>query len=254
MRHCIRGLSAGILVLAVGVAGWGGQADEAKELVAKAIKACGGEAKVAPLKAATCKAKANIQDGNMQVSATIDAAWQGIDQHRFTVAAEFGGMTKNMVIVINGDKGWARDADNNTTKPAPAEAPPLINAVLFAMRMPHLLPSLLDKEVKLSPAGEVQVDGRAAVGVTVSRTDRKDVRLYFDKENGVPVKSEVRVTDPNGKETDFEFLFREYKDQAGLKHPTRLHIKGPEKADIVVEISELMAQAKLEPALFAAPE
>jgi outer membrane lipoprotein-sorting protein len=254
MRTFICGLSGVVLLLALESSGRGGGEDHAKEVVAKAIKAAGGEAKVAALKAGTGKLKATVQDGNMEISAAIDAAWQGIDQYRFTIAADFGGMTKNMVVVVNGDKGWAKDVDRNMTREAPKEAPGLVTATLYAMRMPHLLTTLLDKEVKLSALGEVQVEGRAALGVTVAHKDRKDVRLFFDKENGLPVKSEIRLTEPSGKEVDFEFRYEAYKEQEGLKHPTRIHVKGADKVNVVVEVSSLMPQEKVEASMFAAPE
>ena len=34
--------------------------------------------------------------------------------------------------------------------------------------------------------------------MTVSHKDRKDVSLYFDKETGLPAKSETRLTDRHG--------------------------------------------------------
>jgi hypothetical protein len=254
MRHSIRGLSAGMLLLAIQVTTLGGGPDPAKDLVDRAIKASGGAAKLAPLKAGLAKAKANIQDGNQQVAATIDVAWQGLDKYRFTVAADLGGMAKNMIVVIDAGKGWAKDLDRHMTKDAPAEAPPLIAAVLYALRMPHLLPALLDKDVKLTPLAEAQIDGRAALGVTVAHKDQKDVRLFFDKETGLPARSEIRVTEPSGKEADFAFTYHDYKDQAGLKHPTRIHIKTPDKANIVVEVTELTPRDKVDAKLFAKPE
>src|SRR5258708_4671111 len=113
------GLAAGILVLAFQVATRGGDADHAKALVTKAIKAAGGEAKVALLKAGTCKAKANVQANGVQIAATLDITWQGSDQYRMVVAADILGMAKNLTLVINGDKAWAKDADKNMTEEAP---------------------------------------------------------------------------------------------------------------------------------------
>ena len=252
MRKCIGALSSGVLMLALQVAGRGGDPD-AKALVAKAIKVSGGEAKVAPLKAGACKAKANFQEGGQQINATLDVAWNGWDQYRMTIAADFGGMAKNMLVVINGDQGWAKDTDNNQVKPAPKEAVPLITGMLYAMRMPHTLPALLDKEMKLAPLGEIKIGDRAALGVTVTHKDRKDVSLYFDKENGLPVKSEIRLTDPNGKEMTFEFMYHDYKENNGLKHCTRINVKADGK-DFALELSELKAQGKVEAGLFAAPE
>ncbi|MCI0376674.1 MAG: hypothetical protein L0215_03630 [Gemmataceae bacterium] len=251
MKKCIVVLTTGVLVLALAVAGRGGDAD-AKDLVAKAIKASGGEAKLASLKTGICKAKANIQDGNMQISATLDATWQGWDQYRVNIGADIGGKSKNMLIVINGDKGWAKDLDSGKVEPAPKEVVPMINGMLYALRMPHMLPALLDKEVKLSPFGEVKVGDRAALGVTVARGG-KDAMLFFDMETGLVVKTEIRLTDPQGMEKTFEFLYHDYKEAEGLKLPTRVLTK-VDKSEVVVEVSEVKAQDKVDAGQFAAPE
>lgn len=249
----ILGSAAAVLVLAFHVAGRGGDADPAKEIVAKAIKAAGGDAKLAPLKIGICKAKANIQDGNQQIAATIDATWQGWDQYRFTVAADFGGMAKNILVVINGDKGWAKDADRNETKEAPKDDLPMITSMLAALRMPHRLPALLDKEIKLSPLGEIKIGDRAAVGVSVAYKGDTSVSLFFDKENHLPAKSEIRLTDSRGREKTFEFNYHDYKETTGFKHPTKILLK-VENVDVTLEVSELKTVEKLDAGTFAAPD
>jgi len=251
---CVATFVVGMAILVAGAVGAQDDgAEHAKGLVTKAIKASGGEAKVAALKAGTCKMKANIQEGNQQIAATLDITWQGLDQYRMVLAGDFNGRAKNAVIVINGDQGWFKDLDNNRVEQAPKQALPLINATVYAMRMPHLLSSLLDKDVKLSPLGEIKIGDRAAIGVTIARKDRKDVSLFFDKENGLPVKSTVQVTDPRGKEVTFEFAYSEFKEADGHKHPTRISFQ-VERADVVLEISDVKGQPKVDADTFAAPQ
>ena len=134
MRKHVFALAAGVLVLAFQVAGGGGDADHAKDLVAKAIKASGGVAKVARLQAGTCKVKATVQEAGQQINATLDVTWQGWDQYRLALALDINGMAKNGLIVINGAKGWGKDSDRNETKEAPAGAVPMITGVLYALR------------------------------------------------------------------------------------------------------------------------
>lgn len=243
----------GMLFLALHGAGRGGDPDHAKALVVKAIKAAGGEAKVAKLKGGTCKAKALIQEGNQQINATIDAAWQGWEQYRFTVALDVNGKAQNVVIVINGDKGWAKDVDRNRVKDAPMDELPMIKSMLAALRMPQMLPALLDKEIKLAALGEIKIDDRAALGVSIAYKGDKQVHLFFDKETGLPAKSEIQLTDRRGMEKKFEFLYRDYKDHNGVKQPTRIATK-IDRADVVMELSDLKALGNVEPSVFAAPE
>jgi hypothetical protein len=252
MHKCIHRVAAGLLVLALQVTGRAGD-PEATALVNRAIKASGGAGKVAALKAGACKARASVQEGGIQIAMTFDVTWQGWDQYRVSASADIGGMAKNLLLVINGDKAWAKDLDNNQVKPAPPGAVPMITGTLYSMRMPHMLSALLDKEVKLTPLGETKIDDRAALGVTVGHKDRKDVSLYFDKETGLPAKSEIRLTEPNGMEKTFAFHYHDFKEDAGLKHPTRVLIKA-DNVTVTVDVSDVKAKDKVEANLFAAPE
>ena len=62
------------------------------------------------------------------------------------------------------------------------------------------------------------------------------------------------MTDPRGREITFEFQYHDYKETNGVKHPMRINVKMENKVDMVMELSDLKTQAKLEPSLFAAPE
>jgi hypothetical protein len=89
--------------------------------------------------------------------------------------------------------------------------------------------------------------------MVVARKDRKDVNLYFDKETGLPVKSEVRLTDPNGQEMSIEYSYRDFKEFDGLKHCTRVTIKTGDGKEFNLELSDVQAQGKLDAGLFAQP-
>src|SRR5262249_45100167 len=156
------------------------------------------------------------------------------------------------MLVVNGEQAWFKEEDR--VEEAPKDIVPFVRDLLYAMRMPQLLPALQDAAFKLSPLGEVQVGDRPAVGLSIAHKDHKDVSLFFDKENGLPVKSEVRLTDPQGKEVTIEYLYSDYKDFAGLKHPAKVMIKGVKGVkELTMEFSELKPEEKLDDGLFAKP-
>jgi len=99
-----------------------------------------------------------------------------------------------------------------------------MKAALYALRMPQLLPDLKGKDFMLSNLGEVKVGDKPALGIGLSHKDHKDVNLFFDKETGLPAKSEVRITDPNGKELTIEYLYSDYKESDGVKNPMKIAI------------------------------
>src|SRR5947209_9536517 len=143
-------------------------------------------------------------------------------------------MVVKCLIVLNGDKGWAQAAGQNSD--VPPNYVPFLKDLFYALRMPQVVPQLTDGAFKLAPLGEVKVGDRPALGVTVTHKDRKDVGLYFDKETGLPVKAEVRLTDPDGKETTVEAVYADYKEFDGLKHPGKITIKVDDK-EFTLEVS-----------------
>ncbi len=225
------------------------QAD-AKALIDKAIKAMGGEGKVARLKNTIVKGKASFQEGGQQIAITYEGSLQGMDQCRMEMEMVINGMNMKFVTVINGDKGWFKGM--NMVQDAPKEVLTVIKESMYAMRMPHTLPALQDKAFKLSPLGEIKIGDRPAVGLLIVHKDHKDVNFYFDKENGFPVKSEIRLTDPQGKEITLEYVYGGYKDFDGLKHCTKVTIKGDGK-EFTMEVSEVKPQDKLDDSLFTKP-
>jgi hypothetical protein len=225
------------------------QAD-AKAAIDKALKAMGGAEKVAKFKAGTWKAKATGEAGGNTITLTTEGTWQGLAKIRLDAEVEVGGKTEKALFVINGDKGWMKSKD--TVRDAPEGELPMIKEAFYALRLPHLLPGLKDKAFKLSSLGEAKVNDKAAIGVTVAHKDHKDVSLFFDKETGLPVKSEVRLIEPNDKEITIEYFYSDFREADGVKHPMKITVKAGGK-EIVVEISEIKSKDKVDDSEFAMP-
>jgi hypothetical protein len=249
----MRLLVCGSLVVCLHVASVGAvgadEKDEAKAVVDKALKAMGGEAKVAKLKAGTWKAKMTASEGGKDFAISTDGAWQDWDKYHINAEATIDGNTLGVSFIINGDKGWAKRPDGvDDVK----EEVPLVKNGLYAMRAPHLLPELKGKDFKLSHLGEVKVNDKPAAGVSVSHKDWKDISVFFDSESGLPIKCEIRMTDPRGKDITVEFFYSEFKEMDGIKHPTKLLIKFDDK-EATMEVSEIKAMDKIDDSEFAKP-
>jgi hypothetical protein len=225
------------------------QAD-AKAVVDKALKAMGGEDKVAKFKSGTWKGKASAQEGGNEIVLTNEGTWQGTDRLRIDAEITVAGKTDKVMAVINGDKGWVKARD--MVREAPDGELTMMKAALYALRMPQLLHDLKGKDFMLSNLGEVKVGDKPALGIRVSHKEHKDVSLFVDKETGLPAKSEVNITDPTGKELTIEYLFSEYKESDGVKNPMKIVIKADGK-EIVFELSEIKSKDKVEDSEFAKP-
>jgi outer membrane lipoprotein-sorting protein len=225
------------------------QAD-ARAILDKAARAMGGEEKLAKFTAGTVKCKIVHEQNGQQFTIVGEGAWQGHDKMRLGGDLTAGGNSGRVLMVINGNMGWAQKGGQ--TQDAPEGLVTSFKQAFYAIRMPQFLPSLKDKAYTLAPLGEQKIEDREAVGLTIGHKDHQDVRLHFDKETGLPIKSETRMTDPVGKEFAVEFFYSDYKDTDGGKQPMKITLKA-DGNEFVVELSEIQPKDKVDDSEFAKP-
>src|SRR5262245_14446353 len=86
-------------------------AKDAKPILDKAIKALGGEEKLAAVKAAAWKGKGKINFGGNESNFNSQVTVEGLDRIRSEFEGDFGGMAVKGALVLNGDKGWRKFGD-----------------------------------------------------------------------------------------------------------------------------------------------
>src|SRR4051794_12104141 len=155
-----------------------------RAIIDKAIQAAGGEAKLAQFKAHTWTEKGTYYGMGDGLPYTGKYAVQWPD--RFSMEIE--GFFK---MVVNGDHGWTKGGDGNTMEMSKEQFAEHKETNLGGY-IATLLP-LKDKAFTLTPLPEAKVDDRPAAGVQVSHKGHRDVKLYFDKQTGLLVKSEQTV-------------------------------------------------------------
>src|SRR5262249_32887432 len=149
---------------------------------------------------------------------------------------EVKGMKIQFLMAVNGDKGWSK-ADGAVLD-MDAETLAEEKAGLYASWVAGLWPLLKDSAFQLAPLGEGKVGDRNVVGVKVSRKDRRDVSLFFDKESGLLLKSEVRAKDVMGAGNEFtqETLYGDYQETEGVKSPRKVTINRDGKPFVEIEV------------------
>jgi hypothetical protein len=235
------------------------RADDAKDrkemlaLVDKAVKAAGGEAKLKKFKLLSFHAKATMTENNMQMTLDMDGSMQGFDKVRMDMTADVMGRSESAILVINGDKAWAKH--QNKIEKAPEEMVSPIKNYFHALRLAQRLTPLKDKAYTLSSLGEVKVDDRPAVGVKAKRKGYTEVDIFFDKKTHLPVKCQVLIKERKDKaEVLHEFVFSEAKKIGGVQLFTKVAIHRDGKKLVEMELSTLKAEDKLDKKLFDKPE
>jgi hypothetical protein len=219
-----------------------------KAVIDKAIKAHGGIDNLKKYVAQVTKGKGKYYGMGDGIDYTSETSFQAPNKLRVHVDA--GGF--NFTQIVNGDKGWmdANGEVSEMNKEFIEEA----RQELHAMNVSRLFP-LLDDGYKLSPLGEVKVEGKPAVGVKVERKGFRDVNLYFDKDSGLLVKMERRGKDlmAGGTEYTAEELLHDYKKVDGVEVPYKVTINRDGKKFVESEATEVKVAEKLDDKVFAKP-
>lgn len=223
-----------------------------KAILDKAAKALGGEEKLNAVKAFTWKGKGKLNFMGNESDITVETIVQGLDHYRRVLEGEFGGQQRKIVIVLNGDKGWRKFADQG----GELEKEPLANEkrVLYLTQAPITLAPLRDPKFKVEAAGDEKVGDKPAAVLKVTGPDGKDFKIYFDKESGLPVKQVAKVLSIMGDEVTEETTYADYKDMGGIKKATRLEVKRDGDKWIDQEITEFKILDKVDPKTFDEPQ
>jgi hypothetical protein len=247
----------GVVVVAALLSGLGspargGDEKDTKAILDKAIKALGGEEKLAKVKGATWKSKGTISFGGNDSEFTLRGTVQGLDHSRQEFEGDFGGMKVTGVTVVAGDKGWRKFADMVMELDKDGLANEKRN--LYLQGIPGWLLPLREKGFKVEAAAEEKVDGKPAAVLKVTGPDGKDFTLFFDKESGLPVKSVAKVLGFMGDEFTQETIFSDYKEFDGIKRATKVQAKRDGEKFVEQQISEFKPLEKVDPKTFEEPK
>jgi hypothetical protein len=242
-------LAAGLLL---GLAQGAAAQDDARAIIEKAIKAQGGEQRLARLKAVRDQAKGTLFVAGMAVPFTGETLVQLPGQFKNVIRAEVGNMKLTVTQVFDGDKGWV----NNNGQTSALEGAMLDNVkeMVYAFNLSLLTPLLSDKSLTLTALGEGKVNSLAAVGVKVSSKGHRDVRLYFDKGSGLLIKREYEALDAQGvKHVPHEEYYSDFKDYDGILRPRKVVVFQDGKKFLEGEVTDVKYPDKVDAAEFAKP-
>ncbi|MGO9464215.1 MAG: hypothetical protein ACLQIB_13010 [Isosphaeraceae bacterium] len=222
--------------------------DDAKSILDKAIKALGGEDKLAKAEAFSTKAKGTVVFNGNENDTTSDATFKGLDHLR----REFGNDQFHGVVVFSVDKGWRKFGDNSSDIEGDGVANEKRNIYLAVI--PITLVPLKGNGFKYETAGEEKVGDKPAAILKITGPDGKDFTLSFDKESGLPVKQVAKVVGFGGMEFTMETTFSDYKDFGGIKKATKIQAKRDGEKFQDLEVTEFKVLDKVDPETFAEPK
>jgi hypothetical protein len=238
---------------------------EAQAILDKAIKAVGGEERLTKLTSFTVKTRCKycFHEGGTGIQ-TVHLSYDSSRRVRMESTLVYE-LTKanvqdaNIDFIINGSEAWV-SLNGKPRAMSEEEAARQMEFLDRSLRSDlgiRQLPLLKGKGYNLTPLGDSKIGDHRSVGIKVSREGQSDIRLYFDKDTGLPVKRSSLRKEPaktKNPSTKVEVLFDNYKETGGIKYPAKLTFLEDDREVRTEEITEFTIVEKFDEKTFAKPE
>jgi len=226
--------------------------DTPRATIEAAIKAHGGEKNLALTLTGTLLAKAKFSlSPEMEATISWEETFELPRRYRRSIKGQGMGQNFSMEYAITEGNGWIRQNGGAPTD-YKGEKQPLNsswNAILA------MLPPCLEAGVELKSVGKEMIDGKEAIGVSVSGGQMGITAvLFFDLKTRLLVKSKKRMEHPlTHQEVDGEVVLGNYKLISGVQYPHRFTSNVDGKKVIDMEISRIEFLKKLDDSRFEKP-
>jgi hypothetical protein len=194
--------------------------DAARITIQRAIAAHGGAEKLAAVRADRVQFKGTLHVGSSAVPFTDEVTIQLPGQFKSVVQLRESDGTHTLVHILNGET--ASIFLDGHAQPVSSSNLTQMRQTLQLAHALKLVPLLTDPVFTIQPLGEFRYNGRILVGVRVAGRSQRDVRLFFDKETALLVKSEHLLDGVGGKDVRQEAFYSDYRDVGGYRRPGRV--------------------------------
>ena len=221
-----------------------------EEIIDKAIRAHGGEEKLAGLSAFTLKERMVYPD-----AATWDnqIVVQLPGRYRWERTISSGGKSSTSLIVLDGEQGWMKQNDVVTPYPR------TLIASFWKYTIPYEGPrSILrcgrgqEPGGQFTTTGEGTVEGRPAVGLRMKLEGGPEATWYFDKETGLLLKTEQGTKRFEGEDNVQVTLYGDYQTFDGFPMARKVTSHRDGKLAFTTELIDFQAASPSE-GTFAKP-
>ena len=249
MRPWILGVA-----LAVSAAGLAAADEKAAAVVKKGIEAHGGADALNKYKAERFTMKGEVDVMGTATEFTGGMAHAG-DKFRMDLSMQFMGMNITFRQVVNGDKAKRTVKVGDMDVPAGDVEKDEMKMIVAGHLAQRLTPLLDPKHFTIRAGDDEDVNGKkAAVVVATPKAIDKEIKLYFDKESGLLVKTGHQGKGPGegGARTDVyqESYLSEFKKVNGVQVATRVQQNHDGKKFLTSTMSDIELLEKLDDSEF----
>jgi len=225
--------------------------DETGAIIDKAIAAHGLKGKTQKELAYRGKNKGTLFVAGLELEFTQEVAVQTPGKFKEVMQLAVMGQNVTVTTIFNGKEGWIKR--NEMDIPVKDELLAELKEAAYMMRLSQGL-FLKDKSLKFSLLGEVEVNGKPALGIKVEKKGKKDLDFFFDKATGLLAKTQRRVKDfQTGQEATEERIVTEYHEVKGRKIGKKVQVKRDGKDFLKAEVLEANLLDQIDDSEFAKP-
>jgi hypothetical protein len=222
-------------------------AETPQELIARAIVAHGGKARLSGTRAEIVQLKCVHFVGTTEVPFTNTLTLQLPD--RFKSVVEMGNST--IISCLNGDRVQMRINGQPQTPTAAQIAQ--IRQTLNLDYVMRLVPLIEDKGVTLTPLGEYTIQGEPVVGLVVKRPGLAEVKLFFDKRTALLRVSEYTIESPGTVGIVQQARYTDHRDAGGYVRPGKMTVYRDGKKIMEAVLTEARRVERIDPGEFRIP-
>lgn len=225
----------GLVLVGLGLSPQARADDAAKAVIEKAIQASGGKEHIDKIKGGYSKSKGKLHIlGGVDIVQEVHFAYP--DKFRETAELEVMGQKIVTDTIING--GRISVKANGMDAPVPETIKDSIKEAGHVLQVMRLV-GLSSKDFTLATIGDGMVEGKPAIGIKVSKKDRRDIDIWFDKQSHLVVKVERKTASPvDGQEINEERIITEYKKGDKGPEVKRVIVKHDGKLFVEMEVLE----------------
>lgn len=198
------------------------------------------------------KAKGTMEMAGQKMTYDVIYSFQLPDKFRFDLSMKAGDMDVKLTAATDGKTAW--ESMGPMVQEMAEMKAEMFHHQVYTMNVSHLLP-LKGKGYKITALDEKKVADKPALGLRIEHKGRPEVRLFFDKESGLLVKSETKIYDEfSGKKVEQETYFTDYSTKDGVVTFGKLTIERAGKPFIVEVLTPQKGLKKANPKLFTMPK
>jgi hypothetical protein len=222
-----------------------------RSLIERAIKAHGGQQRLARARADRVKMRGTLFIGGGRVPFVSETTVQLPSQFKNVVRLTQVGRAYTIVHLLDGSQA-SITLDGRPQRLTAASRAELQQTLQLNQAM-RLAPLLTERGFILTALGEAKVNGQAVLGVKVEVGGGRELYLYFDRATALLLKTEHFLAGADGKKVRQEAYYSDFRDVAGYRRPGKVTAFRDGNKVMEAELVEAQQFDRLSPLEFSQP-